>query len=405
MFLSNLFHRNKKDDLYEDTLYEEQTYAALETETDRPRPYVVKDLHSSKEAQTKNYVVDLCEQMVNASEDFDETKEEYRLVTNQLTDVQIIEDLTEEDRQPLEECARHINELGEQRDKFLKTKHRISEEQFTQMQEEESVMPGIIRRLKANEAQMDAVKKDMAFLEGKKLEWSMQKNDAIRLQKIMRRVVIVMLALCVTMLVLFIVLSTYTRIDIGLGMSLTGFIAAVAATYIFVRYQDSTRDIRQADVNRNHAITLENRSKIKYVNSKNAVDFTCEKYSVRNAKELETLFERYKEEVKHRESFQKTSEELDYYSRTFVQQLTLLRMYDARAWLAHTDAILNPKELVELKRSLVLRRQKLRDRMETSLKSLAEMKHEALLNINKFGSERQQVEDLIRKIDALTPSL
>jgi hypothetical protein len=245
----------------------------------------------------------------------------------------------------------------------------------------------------------------MAFLEGKKLEWAMQKNDALHLQKMMRRVVVVMLALCVTVLVLFVVLSTYTNIDLGLGLSITGFIAAVAATYIFVRYQDSTRDIRQADVNRNHAITLENRSKIKYVNNKNAVDFTCEKYHVRNAMELQTLYERYQDEVKYRENFRKTNEELDYYSKTLVQYLTRMRLYDARVWVTHANALVESRELVELKHDLIARRQKLRDQMEKTMNSLTDMKQEAMKNIDNFGTDRQRVEDVIRKIETLTPAL
>lgn len=71
------------------------------------------------------------------------------------------------------------------------------------------------------------------------------------------------------------------------GFTIMGFAAVGAGAFILIRYQDSTREIRQADVNRNQAITLENRVKIRYVNTKNAVDFICEKYHVRNAKELE----------------------------------------------------------------------------------------------------------------------
>jgi hypothetical protein len=404
MFLSKLFHRNKQEDVYEDTLYEQQTYAALDT-GEPTEQHIVRELRSSKKTQAKNYVVDLCEQMASAAQDFEETKEEYRTVTNHLADIQIVEDMTAAEREPIVECAKHITELGNQRTQFLKTKRRLTEDQFDQMQEEEATMPGVIRRLKANEDYLNAVKKDMAFLEGKKLEWAMQKNDALHLQKMMRRVVVVMLALCVTVLVLFVVLSTYTNIDLGLGLSITGFIAAVAATYIFVRYQDSTRDIRQADVNRNHAITLENRSKIKYVNNKNAVDFTCEKYHVRNAMELQTLYERYQDEVKYRENFRKTNEELDYYSKTLVQYLTRMRLYDARVWVTHANALVESRELVELKHDLIARRQKLRDQMEKTMNSLTDMKQEAMKNIDNFGTDRQRVEDVIRKIETLTPAL
>jgi hypothetical protein len=391
--------------MYEDALYEEQAYASLENETEKPQQNIVKELHSTNRTKTKNYVVDLCEQMVTASEDFEETKEEYRVVTNQLSDVQIIEDMSEEEMAPLVECAKHITELGDQRQGLLKEKRRISDEQFDMMQAEEDALPGIIRRLKSNEKHLDAVKKDMAFLEGKKLEWAMQKNEAKHLQTVMRSVVLIMLALCVTLIVLFFVLTKYTNVDIELAITIIGFVVAVSVTYIFVRYQDSVRDIKQADVNRNRAITLENSAKIKYVNSKNAVDFTCEKYDVRNSKELETLYERYQAEVKKRRNFQQTNEDLDYYSRTLLSYLSKLRMFDARSWLVHANAIVDNKELVELKHKLITQRQRLRDRMESTLNSLSQMKQEAMKNIDSFGEERQKVEEIIRKIETLTPNL
>jgi hypothetical protein len=109
--------------------------------------------------------------------------------------------------------------------------------------------------------------------------------------------------------------------------------------------------------------------------------------------------------VRHREDFRKTNEDLDYYSRTLVQYLTRQRMYDARVWLSHANAIVDSRELVELKHELIARRQRLRDRMETTMSSLTDMKQEALKNIDNFGSDRRRVEELIHKIEALTPSL
>jgi hypothetical protein len=43
--------------------------------------------------------------------------------------------------------------------------------------------------------------------------------------------------------------------------------------------------------------------------------------------------------------------------------------------------------------------------METTMSSLTDMKQEALKNIDNFGSDRRRVEELIHKIEALTPSL
>ena len=271
------------------------------------------------------------------------------------------------------------------------------------LEQEEENLPGVIRRLKANEADLDAIKRNMAYLEGKKLEWSMQRSDSAKVQKVTRTAACYLLAVFITLFAFVGILSWYLNRDLQLVFTIMGFAAVGAGAFILIRYQDSTREIRQADVNRNQAITLENRVKIRYVNTKNAVDFICEKYHVRNAKELEFLYGQYQEEAREKETFRKTSDDLDYYTQNLLQYLTRLRMYDTRVWLTHANALVDSREMVELKHELLTRRQKLRARMEYSVGSIHEMKGEALKNMSKLGNNAYQLEQIIRKIEAMNP--
>ena len=176
MIFSNLFHRkkNKESETGSFSQYDQSEYAKLETKN------IVKELNLSDAAQAKKYVVDLCKQMIQASKDMEDSKSEYQLVTNYLTDIQILENLTDAERKPILECATQVAKLEKQRTDFLKTKRRLTDTQFAQMQEEEENLPGVIRRLKANEADLDAIKRNMAYLEGKKLEWF---DAAVRFRK------------------------------------------------------------------------------------------------------------------------------------------------------------------------------------------------------------------------------
>ena len=388
MIFSNLFHRkkNKESETGSFSQYDQSEYAKLETKN------IVKELNLSDAAQAKKYVVDLCKQMIQASKDIEDSKSEYQLVTNYLTDIQILEDLTDAERKPILECATQVAKLEKQRTDFLKTKRRLTDTQFAQMQEEEENLPGVIRRLKANEADLDAIKRNMAYLEGKKLEWSMQRSDSAKVQKVTRTAACYLLAVFITLFAFVGILSWYLNRDLQLVFTIMGFAAVGAGAFILIRYQDSTREIRQADVNRNQAITLEN-----------PVDFICEKYHVRNAKELEFLYGQYQEEAREKETFRKTSDDLDYYTQNLLQYLTRLRMYDTRVWLTHANALVDSREMVELKHELLTRRQKLRARMEYSVGSIHEMKGEALKNMSKLGNNAYQLEQIIRKIEAMNP--
>ncbi len=396
MIFPRLFRRRRRE--YEDYEYDQDGYYA---DLEEGEGEIEEELNLSDEEQAKRYAIDLCDQMIKAAKDIEDTRAEYDLVTSYLTDVQIIEDLTEDERKPITDCAAHVDRLGKERSEFLKTERRLSDTQFAQMQEEEEALPGIIKRLKSNEAYLDTVKRDMSFLEGKKLEWKLVKNDAVRTQRLMRKSACYLFLCYFTLMALAGIISWYMEMDLRLAVTILSLIAVLLGGYILIRYMDAVSDIRKSNVNRNRAISLENHVKIKYVNIKNAVDFTCEKYHVRNAYELSYIYEQYQAEAKEKEKFRETSDELDYYTKALLQYLNRLRMYDAKAWLNHANAIIDSRELVEMKHQLITRRQKLRTRMEYSKRTIANMKQEALVNIRRMGEVNPQLLQIIRQIDKM----
>ena len=394
MFLSKIFGRRKEK--YDAQDYDQSEYAKLQTES------IVEELNLSDEAQAKRYVIDLCEQMIAASRELEDARSVYDLVTYYLTDIQIIEELTEAERAPILDCAMHVAKLDRERNEFLKTKRKLTETQFAQMQEEEDHLPVIIRRLRDNERYMDAVKKDLTYLEGQKLQWAILRNESVQAQKNLGRAARYLLVLTATVFAMILAGAWYFQFDRALPLTIAAFVAVLAGTYVLVRYQDAAKDIRRADVNRNHAISLENHVKIKFVNIKNAVDYTCEKYHTRNSQELEYVFEQYQDEAREKEKFRKTSDDLDYYSKSLVQYLTRLRMYDARVWINRANAIVDSREMVELKHNLIERRQKLRARMEYQIQIISDMKKEARRNIDRIGTA---VRRLSRSSAKLNPSI
>ena len=83
-------------------------------------------------------------------------------------------------------------------------------------------------------------------------------------------------------------------------------------------------------------------------------------------------------EAKEKEQFRKTNDELEYYSKSLIHYLSKQKMYDAKVWIQHADAIIDSRELVELKHNLIERRQHLRGRIESALQSIEIMKKDAM---------------------------
>ena len=76
-------------------------------------------------------------------------------------------------------------------------------------------------------------------------------------------------------------------------MFIAAAVAVLVSAYIVIKYQECNTQIKQCDVNVNHAITLMNKTKIKFVNVQNAVSYTCERFHVKNSYELNVLYDLY----------------------------------------------------------------------------------------------------------------
>ena len=240
----------------------------------------------SSEVKQQSYVVDLCEQMVEASKEYEEASKEYQLVTKYLNDVEIIEKFPKEELKELREAAGNVAKLTRDRNLLMNVESKITETQFEQMQGMEAEIPDAIKRLKKNEEYLDVVSKDMKYLEGEKTEWEIMKEDCAKEQKKLRTVSIVLLILFALALAVIAITSYYYIFDTQLTLVILAFFTVLIGTGITIKYQNCTSNIRKSELSKNKAITLENRVKIKYVNTKNAVDYACEKYHVKNSNDF-----------------------------------------------------------------------------------------------------------------------
>ena len=164
-------------------------------------------------------------------------------------------------------------------------------------------------------------------------------------------------------------------------------------------------EIQTAERNRNRAVILQNKIKLKYVNIANAVEYACEKYHVKSAEDLKQQWEYYMEAVKEREKYQRTNEDLEYFNGRLVRMLTQYHLYGAQVWVTQAIALVDPKEMVEVKHALVGRRQKLRGRIEYNIGIVQEQKRETEQLLDKVGDMRPQVQQILRAMDQVSESV
>lgn len=389
--------RKKKRPKYVDELWGGDAPSPLE-----PRKKAEhEDAPGSQQDRQKNPAMEYCEQILTAAKALEETKRDYKTVTDYLTDIQKIEDLPEKEFSEIEDVAKHVVDLNKSRDAYLNKSRNISDAQFAQMEQLQDQMPDIIRRLKENEAYQTTVKRDMQYLEGEREEWRYYKDALEQESHVLRKLLLVLAGVFAAAAVLIAVLGMTLRFDITLPFLAATLVAAAIGIAMVWRLQNDSVDIKRSQANINRAITLLNKISFKYVNVTNAVDYACEKYHAKNSYELNYIWEQYLEELRERDKYQKTNDELEYFNDKLVMLLQQYRLYDAKVWIYQAQALLDKKEMVEVKHELIVRRQKLRATLESQIANIRKAQADIVKIVKERPGDEKEIKNILKSVDEI----
>ncbi len=363
---------------------------------------VTGGLEQLSQNASEGMVLDRCERIMQNAREIDDGKKEYYIVTSYLNDIELIENLAPDQAQEIQKAADYVAKLNQSRDQFLNTSKRISDAQFKMIQSQEEQIPDAIKNLRTNEEYQATVKRDMQYLEGEKQEWEIQKRENRRLRKRLRSASFMLLFAAATAAALMLVLSMGFDYDLRYAWMAVIAVAFLGSAYIVFRLESSRREILQAEVNINYAILLLNKVRIKYVNITNAVDYGRDRYHVRDSREFEYQWEMYQTAMREQEKYRKTNEDLNYYYDKLVKLLRKCELYDSRVWIEQPQALVDQKEMVEIKHDLLVRRQKLRARIASNL-DIVKRERSEIIKVLKNSKEARtaQVLEMIRSIDKL----
>ena len=388
-----------------ETQLEEWKKRSFEEKMDDLSQTVLTENNIKDPKQVEQYVVERLEQMIDITREIEEEKSEYRTVTSYLNDVQKLEDLPEPEKKKIADVAQNVVQLNSARNIFLNSEKKLTDAQFTQLQQEEKTMPDAIKRLSSNEIYQDTIKKDMKYLEREKSRWLLHREYLMHQQKSLKNLLYIILAIVAAVAVTLITLQLGFKVDTYYAWMVLIFVTAVAVCADYLKMLHNDSEIKLAERSANKAILLLNKVKFKYVNITNAIDYACEKYHVRRASELNQLWQYYMDAVREREKYQRTNEDLEYFNGRLVRALNQYQLYDAQVWITQAAALIDPREMVEVKHGLILRRQKLRDRMEYNVEEMKNQREEALKLSSKAGSMKPQIDEIINAIDRLMETM
>lgn len=314
--------------------------------------------------QRDDYVRNCLERMADATRELENLTFEYDMVTSYLKDMEEIEALPPEESEQLQECAKRVSLLQDSKTGFMERPHRITDEKYQHMERIVDEVEEGYEKLAETEEYQELIKQDLSRLDGEKHAYLYRKSEVMSIiadTRGMAVICVVALALCVVLLLL---LQFFLDMDTRAGYLVTAAAAALAITIIYVKHVDARRELHRVEVGINKIILLQNKVKIRYVNNTNLLDYLYLKYGVSSAQELMDMWENYKIEKEEREKFRKAELELDYSQQELLQMLKRYQVKDPAIWLHQTEAILDHKEMVEIRHNLIIRRQSLRRRMD-----------------------------------------
>ena len=355
------------------------------------------DMYDRK--QREGYVRACLEQMSDASRELDTLGGEYNLVTSYLTDMEEIEAFPDETKEKLKSYAKRLAELESDKERLAEKKGRMPEAEFNHMERIEQYMPEGYKTLKEAEEYQVTVKKDLGRLEGERHACYFRRNELMNSQRNMKGITVICVSSMIFLIIILAIMSYSLKIDVTIGYAIAVLIAASALAFVFVKFQESQKELVRVDKSVNKLVLLQNSVKIHYVNNTNLLDYLYVKYDVNSSKELKKLWDKYTEELKRREEQRQMELDMDENQTALVSLLRRNKIRDAAIWLKQAPALLDSKEMVEIRHNYIIRRQKLRKQMEYNSKKAQEAQDEVKDILEKYPEYAEKLLEIIAEYE------
>ena len=330
----------------------------------------------------KRFVSECCESVAELDRQIEEARREYEKVTSYLTDIQKIDRIEGDARKELNDICKNIVNLTNERNKYKNRTLTISDAQVRRLEPYEEQLVDEIKKMYDAEAYQRAIESDMSNLNKEKKKLYSERKDISEKQKALKSMSKVLAVLIISLMILLAVIYYTFNIDMTFPYLGVILLAAISATVLFLESGKNRKDMILTEKKINKAINLLNKVKIKYVNNINVLDYSCEKYGVKNALDFEKTWNVYCKMKEYERRFKENTDKLNFNNDCLLNILKEFNIADKDIWISHAVAIIDNKEMVEVRHELNQRRQKLRERIE----------YNESIRADKVGQINEQIE-------------
>ncbi len=400
MGILNLFKRKRQSNDIEQILQDsdvEETGLSDKKSRSEKKKEGKRALRLNTNTERISYVKDNCEIILESDRQTEEAKVEYQAVTSYLADMQRIDMIPEDQRENLEEAARKIISLSKDREKLQRKSSILSDMQYRLFERYELMLPKELPAIKDSEQYQMMIDQDMMHLEKEREALDDQEEEIVSKQSFLKGIAVTTSVVIVLLFLLFALLSFYTEASFTIPFLLTVLMGMISTLYIFLEARKNESNVRLVQAKQNRQIMLMNKVKIKAVNNRSYLDYAYSKYMVESYEQLRASWEEYVRMKDEARRYQSNTELLEFFHNELIHELKKHGVVDSEIWIYQPTAILDNKEMVEVRHRLNVRRQKLRERIDLNQKQRKEAISAIKGIITNYPDSKEEAEKLVRR--------
>lgn len=345
----------------------------------------------------KLFAEDACAVILDASKEIEDRKIEYQVINNYLTDIQAIDMIPEEEKKDLINAAEKIVELNAERKIYQKEPSKLSDARYLHMETNEENLADIIKKMDEDEKYCQLIKNDMDAMEGEKGALQYERLDYQEKIKRFYGASRLMVSIFGVLILFLVFLGLVRETNIEAPIYITLVLAAITAALIFFNYHSALYHLKLTERKLNKAISMLNRIKIRYVNIKNSLEYQYSHHDVHSAYELSHLFGIYQEVKRERKKYEYSSKELHEAEIDLVDRLEEYQIKDSHIWTLQAIALIDNREMVEIRHELNKRRKSIRDRIDYNMKVIESTKAKVQDFIHKKPEYAKEILDIVNE--------
>ena len=361
--------------------------------------YTRNGVNFDEEDQRKRYIVNCLEQITEASKEIDLLTGEYTLVTSYLTDTDEIEALPKEQRSQINSTAARLAGLEQERNRYREKKNRMRDADFYAIRKREDEIEEGIRKIREGEKYGNLIRQDLHRLDGERHAYEYRRNELENMMNNQRGMAVIFLTALVVCVIMLAILQFGFDMDVYVGLFLAVGAGAVAISYVCIKYMDAGRELLRVEKTINKIIQLQNKVKIRYVNNCQLMEYLYLKYNTDSAAKLEKRWKLYQDEKEERKQFAEAEAKTEYYQKQLVEQLSNYRVQMPERWISQTAALLDKREMVEIRHELIQRRQALRKQMDYNQEVAESARNEVKEVAALYPKYAQEILSMVERYD------